>query len=142
MDINFIIENIPKYLLYEILSFIIPNIYSLKNIYFKSYKPPKECIETNFNRIYRYCYFNDILLSRKINNYEKIYLSRILKKKNKFRYYISFETKYLICVNCGNTYCDDSSCRINYDIDYFYKSKYLGNNLLSSIIIYFLYVIN
>jgi hypothetical protein len=116
---NNFIKKLPHDIIKYILRFI---IYNSDNICFNY---SKFINNENYSFKYKYAYLNDVII---LNSKEK-YLSRINKKNNKHRYYLTeyYETFY--CNGCGKKNCTSWYCRGGFDYIYYYKNKYVGNNI-------------
>jgi len=121
-NMNELIKNLPPYIGKEILSYLIPNT---KDIIFKQYKKYYNNRDY-YNKKYEAAFINHDLCE--CNDH---YLSRIVKKNGKHRYYISrciedvMETEY--------------NDRIYNLYMYEYKSYYIGKNLEFALLELFLF---
>ena len=121
------IQNLPMEMIYEIFSFLIPDP---EKIEFRKERPSCWISSySSYNPKYDVAFFNN----RRVNSepeaeyYENnYYLSRIMKKNGKHRYYITKEE--LDCIQVE--YNDREVDIFNYD----YISKYIGKNLFIALL--------
>lgn len=78
-----------------------------------------------YKRIYEIAFLGN----ERVENEKGIYLSRILKKNGKSRYYLTQEVCKSYCRGCDMEGCSSHSCRGGYYYEYTYTSKYIGNKL-------------
>jgi len=118
------ISELPLFLGKEIFEYV---FYSQNNINFSDFHPT--CCDTNYNPKYKIaCKTNTQRLCKNISN--NLYLlSRINKKNGKYRYYITKEISQSMCNGCGSYKCNSRYCRGSFNNEYYYSSKYIGNNL-------------
>ena len=121
MKLKKLINQLPEYIKDEILYFIIVNPNNINFIV------PTNIYLSNYNEKYK------ISEIKKNNNY----LSRIEKNNNKYRYYITIITYNKTCGQCGRNNCHSRACRSDYEIEYTYKSKYIGKNI-NKALLYFI----
>ena len=117
-----IVKLLPENLGIDVLLFLYPiidqihfNKLNLENIYNSNYSTKYDVAHNKKNK--------------KITNSNK-FLSRISKKNGLHRYYIT-----RTCQGCGSSSCKSKFCRGSFDYDHYYKSKYVGKCLISSLII-------
>jgi len=122
-DIHFYLKKLPECIVQEIYWYIVPNPNSIQ---FKMYYPP-HANESNYNSSRYEAAFihNQYLLS----NDKGLMLSRIVKKNNKHRFYITkLIGTFRYCDACG-----EEKCRSNYCGRLISKSTYgsiyVGRNL-------------
>ena len=98
-----IINNLPRDILKEIFSYLFP--YWSKIKFTQCYDP-----ESNYSDRYYLCYLED---GFELMNEYNLFFSRIPKKKNKFRYYITQKISTIICELCGGKCRSMNYCRGN-----------------------------
>jgi len=118
-SLNDCIKELPPYIGKEIFKFIIPD--SKYTEYYKKYSVYYE----NYSIKYYVAFFND----KQIKNNNGHYLSRILKKNGKHRYYRTIESSTYFCDGCGRERCCSQYCRGGLTYEYSYKSKYIGKDI-------------
>jgi hypothetical protein len=59
-------------------------------------------------------------------------LSRIQKKENVFRYYITKESYNQVCEGCGSNSCHSQFCRGGYCHEYYYSAQYIGKDVVKA----------
>jgi len=113
------IKKLPRDLIKYIFNFI---IYNSSNICFNY---SKFLNNEYYSFKYKYAYLNNVMI---LNSKEK-YLSRINKKNNKHRYYLTeyYETFY--CDGCGKKNCTSWYCRSRFEYIYYYKNIYVGKDI-------------
>ena len=114
------IASLPPFIGMEIFKFIIPDTTS---IIFKPHK--KRRYHDQYKLKYEIAYLCDSL----VKNHGGIYLSRIVKKNGKHRYYLSTENVFQYCNGCGESDCRNLDCRGIYSYEYTYSSRYVGKYL-------------
>ena len=120
-----------KFLINQIFLWLIPNI---NNIVFKYYYPTiGGWTSTNYNYKYQLAENINIKLSG-----SKLLLSRICKKNDKYRYYLTEETIIKECDVCLRDDCDARYCRGQVHKLLMYISKYIDNDLFKALF-YFYY---
>ena len=143
-----------KFLINQIFLWLIPDI---NNITFKYYYPTiSGWTSTNYNYKYQLAENINIKLSTSkyrfkeskfwVNKLEqsedfsknKLLLSRICKKNEKHRYYITKETIMEECDVCLSYNCSGRYCRGQVHKQIIYTSKYMGNDLFKTLF-YFYY---
>jgi hypothetical protein len=130
-DIHFYLKKLPECLVQEIYWYIVPEP---NTIQFKMHFPDTDESNYNSSRYEAAFIHNQYLLC----NNNGLMLSRIIKKNNKHRFYITKRARYY-------TYCDacgEEKCRSNYCgrliSNSTYTSTYVGKNLEDALFVLFL----
>lgn len=124
---EFFLIKLPQELKREIFKFLNPDI-DTRKIKFSYYHPPS--YYTNYHEKYVVLYDNlTHKIINKTNNKVKNMLSRIEKKNEKHRYYLTEELHIFTCNGCGRESCYSQYCRGSLENQYWYKSKYIGKCL-------------
>jgi len=113
-------KNLPPYIGKEIFSFIIGdsgNITFQRDV--KSDGQPRELAFVGDNLV---------------KNKKSEYLSRIVKKNGKHRYYLTTKHEIYTCDGCGNVGCSSTYCRQGITYEFWFLSKYVGKDVNKAIL--------
>ena len=125
--LDYYIARLPQFIGKEIFKYI---IYDADKITFNNNKYQDYIKYASYSLKYEVAYrFNSV-----VENLEGIYLSRIPKKNEKHRYYLTHEKEYRYCQGCGNDGCCSYSCRGGWDYDCIYHSKYVGKDMQNALL--------
>jgi hypothetical protein len=119
------INNLPPFIGKYIFSFLIPDEDSVE---FGDYR---RTLRDNSG----YCRRYEVAFNRNqlLENFRGMYLSRILKKNGKHRYYLTTEKHTHYCQGCGMEWCRSLYCRGGWEYEKYYESKYVGNDLTNAL---------
>jgi hypothetical protein len=120
-DIDLYMKKLPPFIGKYIFSFLIPDADSVE---FGDYRRTQRD-NSGYCLRYEVAFYDNRLLE----NYRGIYLSRILKKNGKHRYYLTTECHIRICQGCGSDWCRSNYCKGSWDYEKWYESKYVGKEL-------------
>jgi hypothetical protein len=116
-SLDFYMSKLPPYIGNEIFKFIIPE---KENITFSFYY-----VELNSN--YNFKYDIGTVRNYRVSN-NGLFLSRIKKKNEHHRYYLTKESFTSECDSCGEKNCRSDYCGRLIDT-YYYQSTYVGKDL-------------
>ena len=68
-----------------------------------------------------------------VRNKSGVYLTRLMDRQGEGKYYLTMEREVSMCLGCGDTNCSSEWCRGAYRHTTEYKSKYVGNELLTAV---------
>jgi hypothetical protein len=125
-----IIKKLPDDIKKEILYYLIINP---KNIIFRDYYEGIKYYPTNYNNKYKIAVINN---EKIIKNKE--FLSRIEKKNNKHRYYLTKITYINTCNGCGKINCKSRGCRGSIETDIIFSSTYIGKDINNALLYFIL----
>jgi hypothetical protein len=131
-EFDLYMNKVPKCVGRYIFSFLIPDESSIE---FGDYGKTQRD-----NSIYSLRYEVAFCGNRLLENFKGIYLSRILKKNGKHRYYLTTEKETHYCQGCGMEGCRSEYCRGGWEYEKWYESKYVGKNLENALFKLFLNV--
>ena len=117
------IHDLPTEMIYEIFSFLIPKP---EKIEFRK-ELPFSSSSSSYSQKYDVAFFRNIRIQSEIEEYyeNKYYLTRIMKKNGKHRYYVTKQE-----IDCIQVEYNDREIDI---FHYDYISKYIGKNLFIAI---------
>ena len=116
---DYYIGRLPPYIGKEIFKFVIPDSNTIT--FRENYNPSGA---DNYSDKYKVAFVGDKPLK---NNCGK-YLSRIMKKNGKHRYYITEEYEISECNGCGSSKCRSDYCG-RYFTDNYVRSKYISKDI-------------
>jgi hypothetical protein len=128
-SVNQIISQLPLFIRYIILTYVSACV---DDFHFDDYRP--NCSVHNYGSQYQIAFDKHGARIEKTqlenSHWSPIYLlSRLPKKNNKYRYYITLEKYTQQCGCCGSYECHSLFCRGGFTYEYEYSSKYVGKNL-------------
>lgn len=124
---NELLCKVPDELKRYILSYLIPDP---RTIGFNVIPSMQRFYENSYSDKYKTAFINE---SYTRNNFR---LTRIEKKNNKHRYYLTKLTQIISCDGCGSTSCRSRGCRSGYDIEVFYDSTFIGKDLNYALVLF------
>jgi hypothetical protein len=130
------IKKLPDSMIQEIFSFIIPETSIIEFCDYSSR------YSINYGHQYQIAYYTSFtpfynrksFYDKRVSNpsdseNETTFLSRIMKKNGKHRYYITNEKYKIECQSCGSKKCNYFCNQDEYTKEYTYTSTYIGKNL-------------
>ena len=131
-ELDIYMEKIPKFVGRYIFSFLIVDP---KSVEFGEYQLSLRK-KLGYSLKYEVAFHSGKLLE----NFRGIYLSRIWKKNEKHRYYLTTETERHYCQGCGMEGCRSEYCRGGWEHEMWYESKYVGKDMENALFKLFLNV--
>jgi len=137
-------KKLPDEIIQEIFSFLIPESSIIEFCDYSSR------YSINYGHQYQMAYFMSFtpfynrksfydkrvsILSDSEN--ETTFLSRIMKKNGKHRYYITYEKCRIECQSCGSEKCNYFCNQDDYTKEYIYTSTYTGKSLEQALLLLF-----
>jgi hypothetical protein len=118
-SLDYYIGRLPKYIGKEIFKFVIPDANTIS--FREDYNPNGA---DNYGYKYKVAFVGDKLLKNDCGKY----LSRIMKKNGKHRYYITEEYEISLCNGCGSPKCRSDYCGSDIT-DNYVRSKYISKDI-------------
>lgn len=145
-----IIRQLPPYISRDVVKYLVPERQQIdiNNVTFKKMTRDMPMIEdTNYCTRYELARDNtgnfltrQIYKSKEGNDTRDAFLSRIVKKNGKHRYYLTFLELYQGCTGCGSVTCGiNTGCRSSgyIHIESSYWSLFIGDDLDEALAIFF-----
>jgi hypothetical protein len=111
----------------RILNYLIPDSTHIQFV-----TPIKNSINDFYDPIYEIAYIEDKI----VQNEEGVYLSSKEQGKRR-RYYLTTKIFKKACNSCGKSICVSAYCRGVYTNDTYYKSRYIGTNVIKALLYLF-----